>query len=93
MWESLSQPLALAIHMDSTAWEERGGFSEDSMETPAKPWGVQKSPATFLFVPVEGEVVWVWALGDLPTLFLGRDVNFTAVLPHLFLAHKQTAEH
>lgn len=35
----------------------------------------------------------MWAVGDLPTLFLGREVNFTAVLPHLFLAHKQTAEH
>lgn len=91
MRESLSQSLPLAIHVDSTMWEERGGFSKDSMETPAKPWGVQKCPATSLFVP--GEVVWVWAVGDPPPLFLGREVNFTAVLPHLFLAHKQAAEH
>lgn len=38
--ESLSQSLLVAIHVDSTMWEEREGFSEDSMETPAKPWSV-----------------------------------------------------
>lgn len=49
MRESLSPSLPAAIHVDSTMWEERGGLSKDSMETPAKPWGVQRCPATSLF--------------------------------------------
>lgn len=58
--------LPLAIHMDSTMWEEREGFSEDSMETPAKPWAVQESTATFLFSLCQGKCgLWV--------IFLGRE--------------------
>lgn len=34
------QSLPLAIHMDSTMWEEKEGVCKDSMETPAKPWSV-----------------------------------------------------